>query len=91
MGSMESSKKFKSSSNLLNTRMKNSKNNSDQVAEIELFKPLSITLKLSKDMNNKFKPSEIKSNPYARDNRLTLNKPKISKDKKKKPSVSYNP
>jgi hypothetical protein len=83
----ESFKKLKNNSNLLNTKTKNSKNNSDLVPGIELSKLLSITLKLPKDMSNKFKTSEMKSNLYAKDNRTIASKPKIFKEKKTKPTV----
>jgi hypothetical protein len=84
---MESFKKLKNNSNLLNTKTKNSKNNSDLVPGIELSKLLLITLKLPKDMNNKFKTSEMKSNLYAKDNRAIASKPKTFKEKKTKPTV----
>ncbi len=84
---MESFRKFRNNSNLSNMKTRNSKNNSDRVAGIELSKLWSITLKLPKDMNNKFKTSETKLSHYVKDNRATVNKPKISKDKKTKPTV----
>lgn len=87
----EFSKRSKSSSNLSNTTMRNSKNNSDPVEEIELLKLLSIILKPWKDMNSKLKLSEMRSNLYVKDNRATISKRKIFKDKKRRLSVFWNP